>query len=162
MASDIVIAVDTREPAHGSWEDHFTVPTVRKCLDTGDYSVLGCEELISVERKTVDDLIGCFCGSRERFVKELKRFQAIPDRWIICEGNYSDLLNGCYRSEMKPQAAWESAIALMTRFRIALLMAGRPAVAAALCQSLLMRWAKEHQRVLDTIEKAGRELRKTA
>jgi ERCC4-type nuclease len=154
---DIVICVDTREPQTGAWADHFTLPTVRACLTTGDYSVLGAEDLVCIERKALPDLIACFCGERERFTRELARFRAIPARWIIVEGSYSDLLNGSYRSMMNPKAAFESCIALMVRFQIPVIMANDVETAARLAQSLLVRWVKEHHRVTDTIRKASAE-----
>lgn len=159
---DIIIVVDGREPKTGGWEPYFTVPTVRGPLDTGDYSVVGCEELICIERKTLDDLISCFTGERERFVRELRRFRMIPDRYIICEANYEDLLRGEYHSKMHPRAAWASAVALMTRYRIPLLMAGDAETAAELCQAILVRWFKEHVKVIETVEQAARDLRESA
>jgi DNA excision repair protein ERCC-4 len=152
-----VIVIDSREPAPSPWEPYFTVPTMRGTLQTGDYSLLGCESLISVERKSINDLVACFCAERERFVRELQRFQAIPTRFIICEGRYEDLLAGRFHSQMNPKSAFESGVALMVRFGIPLLMAGDTATAGRLCESILMRWVKEHAKVLSLIETAGRK-----
>ncbi len=160
--SPVVLVVDSREPEGAGWEPFFTLPFIRQKLDTGDFSKLGCDTQVGIERKTVDDLIGCFCQSRERFVRELQRFQAIPDRWIICEGSYASLLAGRYRSQMRPKSAWESAIALMTRYRIPLLMADNAETGAHLCQSLLHRWFKERERVIDECRKASHKLLKSA
>jgi len=156
------VVIDTREPEVGSWEEYFETPVVRMTLSTGDFSLVACESMVAVERKTVDDLVSCFCGSRERFVRELQRFQAIPARWIICEGSYEALLRGDYHSRMNPKSAWESAVALMTRYRIPLLMAGDTRTAAHLCQSLLLRWFREHQRVLNEARKAAKRLERQA
>lgn len=157
--SNVIIVVDSREPKTGSWEDHFSVPTVRGPLDTGDYSIVGCEEMISIERKVMSDLISCFCGERQRFTKELRRFQAIPSRWVIVEGGYRSLLGGEYRSQMNPKAAFESCIAMMVRFSIPVIMCEDPPTAARLAESILVRWTKEHRRVLNEMEKAARDLR---
>jgi len=50
-------------------------------LQSGDYSVAGCEELFAMERKTIGDLVGCFMGeNRQRFEREL------PVAWLpVCE-----------------------------------------------------------------------------
>jgi ERCC4-type nuclease len=34
-------------------------------LDTGDYSLAGCEHLVRIERKSLDDLLGCVGSQRE-------------------------------------------------------------------------------------------------
>jgi ERCC4-type nuclease len=155
----VIIAVDSREPKTGGWEPYFTLPTVRGPLDTGDYSLLACEELVCIARKTLPDLIACFCGERQRFTRELRRFQAIPSRWVIVEGSYSSLLRGEYRSQMSPKAAFESCVAMMVRFSIPVIMAGDAETAAELCQSILVRWYREHTKVIETVERAARDLR---
>ena len=149
-----IILCDTREPDPSPWEQYFSVRAVRGTLATGDYTLLGCETSVSIERKTIDDLIACFCDQRERFVRELQRFQAIPARFIICEGRYEDLLAGRYRSQMKPKSAFESGVALMVRFGIPLLMAGGVQTAACLCESILLRWFREHLQVFEKMQKA--------
>jgi ERCC4-type nuclease len=45
-------------------------------LTTGDYSIRGLEHVVSVERKTLPDLVACVGSSRERFDKEVKRLLA--------------------------------------------------------------------------------------
>lgn len=160
MTEDLIptIVIDTREPVDGGWEPYFTVPVVRQTLQTGDFSLLGCEDMVAIERKTTDDLLNCFCSSRKRFTKELQRFQAIPSRWVIVEGNYKGLLAGDFRSRMTSRSAWESCVAMMVRFQIPILMADNARTAAALCESILTRWFREHWRVLDEARKAVKKL----
>src|SRR5208283_2231509 len=150
-----MILIDTREPNPAPWEHYFSVPTARGTLPTGDYSLVACEHLISVERKTLSDLIGCLCTGRERFERELARAQAIPHFWVICEASYREILNGDYRSQMNPQSAFQSIVALMTRYRIPFLMANDAETAAKLAESLLLKWFREHLKVLDEVRKAG-------
>lgn len=149
-----MILIDTREPTPSPWENYFSAPTVRGTLGTGDYSLVACEHLIAVERKTLSDLIGCLCTGRERFEKELARAQAIPHFWVICEGSYRDILSGNFRSQMTPQSAFQSIVALMTRYRIPFLMAGDAATAARLCESLLTKWFREHEKIINQVQKA--------
>jgi len=142
------IIIDTREPEGGGWEPFFTVPTIRVMLQTGDYGLLGAEEWISIERKALSDLIGCLSHSRERFTEELRRAQRIPEFTVIVEGTYQQLLRGDYRSQMNPKSAWESVIALQGRFKIPFLFAGSMEIAARLCESILLRWYREHEKAL--------------
>jgi ERCC4-type nuclease len=51
-----VLVIDSREQAPLAFE---RLESVRGTLRTGDYSVRGLEDLFSVERKTVADLVGC-------------------------------------------------------------------------------------------------------
>lgn len=147
------VLVDSREPSPHPWAAHWSAELVRGTILTGDISLPGCEHLVCIERKTVDDLIGCLTTSRERFSKELARAQAIPHFWVVCEGSYSDLLSGRYRSQMSPRAAFQSVVALMTRYRVPFLMAGSVRVAAQLTESLLIKWYREHVKVLEMVIK---------
>jgi len=149
-----MILIDNREPSPSPWENYFSVPTVRGTLGTGDYSLVACEHLVAVERKTLSDLIGCLCTGRDRFERELARAQAIPHFWVICEGSYQEILNGDYRSQMNPQSAFQSIVALMARYRIPFLMAGDAKTAAKLCESLLSKWFREHLKIVETVRKA--------
>jgi len=150
----ITLIQDTREPEPHPWEPYFTAPVIKGTLGTGDFSIRGCEHLIAVERKTLSDLIGCLCTGRDRFERELTRAQAIPHFWVICEGSYQEILNGDYRSQMTPQSAFQSIVALMTRYKIPFLMAGDAATAAKLCESLLSKWLREHEKIIDQVRKA--------
>jgi DNA excision repair protein ERCC-4 len=131
-------------------------------LPTGDFSLPGCEQWICIERKELNDLISCLCSSSERFTKELQRAARIKRFYVICEGSYDDLLRGNYRSDMNPKAAWESVLALQERFGIPFLMAGSVRVAARLCESMLMRWWKEHMTVLEEIRIATKKAIRTS
>ncbi len=111
----MILLIDNREPDPHPGGPHFSVETARGTLQTGDFSLPCCEEWIAVERKTLDDLIGCLTNSRERFKKELQRAQRIRDFVVIVEGSYADILRGNYRSAMNPKAAWESVIAAAVR-----------------------------------------------
>jgi len=150
------ILIDTREPDPHPWEPHFSSTTIRGTIPTGDFSLCGCEHLVAIERKTTADLIACLCSGRDRFERELARAQSIPHFWVIIEGSYRDILQGNYRSQMTPEAAFQSIVALMTRYRIPFLMATDVPTAARLCESLLLKWLREH---VKAVEKAVRETR---
>jgi DNA excision repair protein ERCC-4 len=154
-----LIVIDTREPDDPHpWQSYFTVETVRGTLTTGDFSLPGCEEWIAIERKTGGDLISCLTVSRERFTKELQRGARIRNFYVICEASYRDILDGNYRSQMTPKSAWESIVALQTRFSIPFLLAGNERCAALLCESILLRWWKEHVKVVDLVARASRQV----
>lgn len=53
------------------------IKTHRKRLETGDYSIVGHETEIAIERKSLEDLYGTVAGRRENFEKEHQRMQQI-------------------------------------------------------------------------------------
>ena len=159
----IIISIDTREPPSGQgWEPHFSHPTVRETISTGDFSLPGCHDWIAVERKTASDLIACLTTSRKRFTEELRRAQRIREFYVVAELSYDDLLKGRFRSAMNPKSAWESVIALQHRYGIPFLLTGSPEASARLCESILIRWHKDHAKALDEIRKASRKFLRSA
>ena len=65
--------VDTREQEPLIFQ---RLSSIQGALTAGDYSVAGMEDLFSIERKTVSDLVGCCMGAnRERFERELHRLR---------------------------------------------------------------------------------------
>ena len=152
-----MVVIDTREPANPHpWSKWFTVETVRGTLQTGDFSLCGCEDFIAVERKSLNDLVSCLCAGRERFTRELQRAARIQDFYVICEGSYADLMRGDYRSAMNPKSAWESVIGLQSRYGTPFFMAGSVELAARLTESILIRWFKEHVRAVESAARGAR------
>jgi len=61
------ITQDTREQTPFTF-DGYTCEIQTGTLPTGDYSLAGLVDRCAVERKSLDDLLGCLMGSgRERF-----------------------------------------------------------------------------------------------
>ncbi len=72
------------------------ISTVRARLATGDYSLLGREDLIAVERKKASELYCTVGAGRCRFLAELTRMRGIVRRGgvaaIVCEGSLYQVL----------------------------------------------------------------------
>ncbi len=88
------IIVDTREQEGYS----FSLPSVRKKLEAGDYSIVGFEEKVAVERKSLPDFIQTIIRERKRFYKELEKLSKYSAACIVVEANFRDLIEGHYRS----------------------------------------------------------------
>lgn len=58
---------------------------VRK-LKTGDYSIAGLEDRVTIERKSISDALGTFTAGRERFERELERMKEMDYGAIYIEG----------------------------------------------------------------------------
>lgn len=100
--SDITAIIDTREQRPWNLDPLKTKPGT---LATGDYSIFGLENEISIERKSLADLLGCVGNDRERFDKEVIRLLAYSCRAVIVEASWSDLEAGLWRHQIKPAAA---------------------------------------------------------
>lgn len=72
-------------------------------LVTGDYSVKGLTDQIAIERKSLEDLVGC-CGSeRERFDREVQRLLAYPVRMLVIETTWAAIEMGQWRGKVTPR-----------------------------------------------------------
>lgn len=95
------IIVDTREQAPfrftGIKSDAaqkyrpIQIETVRRSLPTGDYSIVGMEDLISIERKSKSDFYACCGRERDRFVRELERLNKIKYAHVMIEASLEEL-----------------------------------------------------------------------
>ena len=74
-------------------------------LPTGDYSVVGLRHVISIERKSLGDLISCVGRERERFDREVQRLLAYPVRAIVVESTWPEIEMGQWRGNVPPSAA---------------------------------------------------------
>src|SRR5258708_4956330 len=69
--AQIVLAQDNREQLPLRFEH---LPSVVCCLPSADYSIVGFESEFGIERKSIEDLVGCCTGeNRQRFERELHR-----------------------------------------------------------------------------------------
>lgn len=93
----LVAIVDTREqrplnlsPIRGKWGT----------LYTGDYSIEGLESVVSVERKSFPDFLGCVGCHRARFDREVQRLRGIEHSAIVIEGTWADVYAGGWRNKL--------------------------------------------------------------
>ena len=93
-------------------------------LATGDYSLDGFTDQVAIERKELSDLIACLTHDRDRFTRELERLRGFESAVVIVEARYSDIQQGRYRSRMTPEAAQQSIISSMGRYRLPFFFAG--------------------------------------
>ncbi len=60
-------------------------------LPTGDYSVRGMESLMSLERKTLNDIIICLTQGRKRFFRMCERLAEFKHKTILIEASYETI-----------------------------------------------------------------------
>lgn len=84
----MIIIIDTREKKPLSFE-FYNAKTVTKKLDTGDYSLIGYEKDICIERKmSISELYINFFKDYFRFRKELERMKYYQYKYVVCEFPY--------------------------------------------------------------------------
>jgi ERCC4-type nuclease len=93
------IVVDTREKREYSFPD-----SIRRKLDAGDYSLDGLTDHITIERKSLDDLVNTLLRGKRRFAAELRKLQLYDHAYIVVEGSIEDIVSGSYQSQLKPEA----------------------------------------------------------
>lgn len=113
-SKDPVIIIDSREQEPFS----FSLPSVRKKLDAGDYSIEGLESVVAIERKSVQDFIGTVIRGRERFRKELRRLQTYEQSCVVVEGNLRDILDGRFSGGMHPHSIVGAALSIIVDYGI--------------------------------------------
>jgi len=137
------IVVDSREQIPYDFRA-YDVETTVAALPVGDYSLQGFNERIAVERKSLNDLVGCLMGTeRDRFKRELARGRALERFVVVIESDLRDLLDGRYRSKMNPKAAFESVVAFYIRFGTSFLWAGDRQGAERMTFSVLAKFFAE-------------------
>ena len=138
---DIKIKIDSREqkPYEIENSEIGTVPI-------GDYSIPGLENHIAIERKSLDDLMGCLTKGRERFEKELSKSKGLEYFALIIEASLSDLANGNYRSQMNPKSAIQSLMAFSIRYRLPIFFCENRKYGQRITESLLCKYAREIER----------------
>jgi DNA excision repair protein ERCC-4 len=136
-----VIVVDTREQEPLSFT---RLKSVRGTLQTGDYSIGGLEDLFSVERKTVADLVGCCMGdNRERFERELHRLRGYRFKRLLVVGGEAEILAGQYHSNIKPKAVMATLCAFEVRYDIPVVFVPSPEDGARLVERWSFYFARE-------------------
>jgi len=105
--------------------------------------VTGFIDQVAVERKTIDDLIGCLSRSRKRFENELSRARHYQLFAVVIEGAFDDIRQGKYRSELHPNAAIQTLITWTIRYNVQFIFAGDRAGGELVSFSLLQKYLYE-------------------
>ncbi len=141
-APQIILVQDTREQL--GYEELFEHPCVTSAMEYGDYSILGLEHLISIERKSLPDLLGSLTNGRSRFEVELKRARSLHRFYILVECSPADLLVSHFGklSRANPRAIWGTVCHWSCRYAPIIFGQDRSTF-ARLCKGLLIAYAKE-------------------
>lgn len=137
MARPFRILVDTRERRPLKFPS--TVQIVRVGLKTGDYTTEDLLDRVTIERKSVPDLVGSFTTSRDRFFRELERLRPYEFKCVVIEGRLSNIVAGKYRSAANPSSIVGSVIAAMVDYAIPFYFVDNAKTAAIFVEKTLRR-----------------------
>ncbi|MBE0566079.1 MAG: ERCC4 domain-containing protein [Krumholzibacteria bacterium] len=138
----IVIAIDTRE------QRPYAFPGAEvKTLPTGDYSLIGLEDRVAIERKSKTDAYGSLGQGRARFRRECERLAQLDYAAVVIEDTLPGFLQRPAHSKMSPASAVGTLLAWSVRYRVPVFFAGDRAHAQALTAKLLHMYAKYHGEV---------------
>ncbi len=120
-----VVIVDSREqhpfqflPDHRNWIGGER----RLALKTGDYSIEGMESLLSLERKSLADIVACTITYRKRFLAACARLEKFRWKAILIEATFEDIKSGFEQfdipSDVHPNAVTGTLDAIEAKFGI--------------------------------------------
>mgnify|MGYP002640602995 CR=1 FL=1 len=135
-SDEFTIVVDTREQQPYAFDS-----AVVRTLPTGDYSIVGLEDRVTIERKSKTDAYGSLGQGRARFRREFERLSLYDYAAVVVEDTLQGFLLRPAFSQMNPRAALASLIAWSVRYRVPVFFAGDRAHGRALtCRLLKMYW----------------------
>jgi ERCC4-type nuclease len=132
---DSYIVTDTREQAP-FWPD-----SPRCTLTTGDYSVRELTDKISVERKSVSDLLGSLGGvrgvRRVRFEAEFERLGKLDRGAVVIEGGIAEIYKARRFGRITPAHAVGAMISWAARYRVPVFFCTDRVAAKSVCKTYL-------------------------
>lgn len=93
------------------------VNTTRRELFTGDYTLLGFENEICIERKSKADLYRSLTHDRARFLREVSRLNAIPQAYIVVECSLGGLLTPPEFTKVEPKTVLRTIYSWQMKFQ---------------------------------------------
>ena len=122
-----------------------TVTTTRGTLASGDYSLVGYETRLAVERKSLADLYSTIGQGRDRFERELVRLAAFEFAAVVIEATWPEVCaDPPPHTELPPKTVFRSILAWMVRYpAVRWLACGPRRLAEVTTFRLLERFLKE-------------------
>jgi ERCC4-type nuclease len=136
----VPVVIDTKEQEPYTFNPNLVVP-VRRALPAGDYSIAGLENMVAVERKTVNDFVNTVIHSRTRFYRELASLRKYKLACVVVEGTLADVLGGKYTGHAKPESVFSTAIAITVNFGIPVFYCSNRQAACRFVETYLLRAA---------------------
>ncbi len=142
-----VVIVDTREQNPFSFARFrgWFAGVEKRPLRIGDYSLAGLEEVCTVERKDLSDLVHSFTVERPVFVDRLRQMIRYPQRLLVITAALSQVKSRYSYSNVSPNKITQSLVAVLAGLQVPFLCVethelGEEIVASYLYQVFLYHW----------------------
>jgi len=114
------VVIDSQEHMGYRFErfSNWFAGTIHKRLPIGDYTILGMEDELAIERKTLPDLVKSIIQEREGFIEKWERLSAFRKKGLVIEGSLSSLKTPYEDSQAHPNAVLGSLLAAQERWDI--------------------------------------------
>lgn len=141
------IKIDTREQLPYTFTAINPRPeTITATLKTGDYSLVGFEDRIAVERKTPEDLFGSMGRRRKPFEREFERLAELDYSVLMIEDDWINILkNPPAYSRMNPKAVWRTCLAWSVKYGVHVVWGHHRQLAERITFLLLENFWKYHK-----------------
>ena len=134
-----VVKIDTREQTPFAFPAN--VATTTGTLTCGDYSVVGLEHEIGLERKSIGDLVGSITSGNARFQRALERLHAHRIAAVIIEGTPGEIeMHRYFAPKIPPSRVFDTIATLHCKHRVPFMFGGTRAHAAAITHRLLYKY----------------------
>ncbi|KXK28787.1 MAG: hypothetical protein UZ01_02527 [Candidatus Brocadia sinica] len=138
--SNLVIIRDTRE------QKPLVFPNAKvkdAKLQTGDYSLEHFEDKITIERKSLSDLLQSLSAERKRFMSEVQRMRAFEYAGLVVEASLADIYRGVWRNAISVGSVVGSLQALSAKHGLHVLFACDRAIAALMVEGILYHFLRK-------------------
>ena len=132
------VVIDTRERRPYRFEG-----AVVRTLQTGDYSVVGLEDSVAIERKSKADAYVSLGRDRARFRRVAERLANLTFGAIVVEATVLDFVCPPPFSRLNPRVALNSLLSWSVQFRLPVFFAGDRRHGRALTYQLLLKSWRE-------------------
>ena len=140
--SVFTIVIDTREQLGYS----FACETVRRKLDAGDYSVVGFETDVAVERKSLADYVHTVIHDFPRFSVELLKLSVMTASCVVVEGDLDAVLRGQAAETLRcaaPESVLGTTLQIIHRYGVPVYWCGSRQAACAFTEHFLRMFVRE-------------------
>ena len=174
MPVPFTILIDAREKApytfdglHADAKDNRRPLSILRqsvFLQTGDYSIAGMEKLVTVERKSLEDLYSTLGQHRNRFEAEYRRMSRMAYAAVVVEADWDTIMfRPPPRSRLLPKTVHRTMIAWGIRYGVPCVpMGSRRAAEITTFQILEKFWREYHEDECEGSQKrVGRRSGKT-
>jgi DNA excision repair protein ERCC-4 len=143
------IVIDRREQLPLTFRKSKNVEGVEFCtLKTGDYSILGYEEEIAIERKGILDLFSSLGKGHKRFKKEMERALSFKYFAILVEGSFTVIQNkefeGAHYTKMRGDVVIKILYTLKFKYGIDVIFCNGRTEASKVIRSIFLAYLKQN------------------